>query len=107
MSKYFGNTFSPMMLGENVWANVTPIYLEEINMKEVTSVVSHEVTAKVLSALTGEDVTFNRVSLTLVEGDTLFCVIPKFRATEAREFSYKEVKESGYRCFKVTVTAER
>ena len=103
--KYLANTFSPMMLGELEWAEVTPIELDELPpMSELTSVVSHEVTAKVLSALMGEEVPFNRINLTLELGDVLYCIIPNFRASEAREFSYEEVAESGYRCFQVRVS---
>ena len=111
--KYIANTFSPMMLGELEWAEVTPIDLDELPpMSELTSVISHEVTAKVLSALMGEEVPlkilnprlFNRVNLTLELGDVLYCIIPNFRAYEAREFSYEEVAESGYRCFQVRVS---
>ena len=103
--KYLANTFSPMMLGENEWAEVTPIELEELPpMSELISAVSHEVTAKVLSALMGEEVPFNRINLTLELGDVLYCVIPNFRAQEAREFTYEEVANAGYRCFQVSVS---
>lgn len=105
--KYLANTFSPMMLGELEWAEVTPIELDELPpMSELTSVISHEVTAQILSALMGEEVPFNRVNLTLKLGDTLYCVIPNFRAQEAREFSYEEVSGAGYRCFQVRVSPE-
>ena len=102
--KYLANTFSPMMLGENNGAEVVPINIADLpTMAEMTSVVSHEVTAKILSALLEENVQFNRVSLVLRTGDALFCVIPSFRASEAREFTHEEVAEAGFRCFQVRV----
>ena len=103
--KYIANTFSPMMLGRYEWAEVTPIDLDEIPVG-LTSVVSHEVTARILSALLGEEVQFNRINLSLELGDTLYCVIPNFRAQEAREFTHEEVSEAGYRCFQVRVSPE-
>ena len=103
--KYIANTFSPMMLGALEWAEVTPIELDELPMmSQLTSVVSHEVTARVLSALMGEEVSFNRVNLILEIGDVLYCVIPNFRASEAREFTHEEVSGAGYRCFQVRIS---
>ena len=103
--KYIANTFSPMMLRENEWAEVTPIDLDEIP-SGLTSVVSHEITARVLSTLLGEEVQFNRTNLSLKLGDTLYCVIPNFRAQEAREFTHEEVSEAGYRCFQIRISPE-
>jgi len=41
------------------------------------------------------------VSVKLTGGDVLFAVIPNFRASEAREFTYEEVKSAGFRSFKI------
>jgi len=104
--KYLASTFSPMMLDEKSWANaeVVPIELNDIpSAKELNSIVSHEITAKILSALLNEIVEFNRINITLFAGDVMYCVIPGFRTTEAREFSYEEVAAAGWRCFLVTI----
>lgn len=99
--RYLGNTFSPMMMGEKLFVvEVCEINLDDIP-PNLTSVVSHEVTAKVLSVLLDESVVFNRVNLALKQDDVLYCVIPNFRATKAREFTKKEVEKAGYRCFMV------
>lgn len=71
-----------------------------------TSAVGHEVTARVLTALLGFHVPFNRANLSLDDGDTVICVIPSFRANEAREFSREEVEAAGFRCFEITVTEQ-
>lgn len=103
--EYLGNTFSPMMLKEGEWAEVVEIDLTDLpRMEEATSVISHEITASILSVLLGEEVSFNRTGLSLVEGDTLFCVIPNFRSSEAREFTKEEVETAGYRCFQIQVS---
>jgi hypothetical protein len=103
---YLGNTFSPMMLRSGDIAEVS-----ETNLSNIThfvgdnfiSIVSHQVTAKVLSALLNTEVEFNRINLTLVPGDVLYCIIPNFRSNEAREFTYDEVVDAGYRVFLVIV----
>jgi len=69
----------------------------------MTSIVSHEVTAAILSALLREPVEFRRVNVTLKPGDWMYCIIPKFRASEAREFSRQEVEAAGFRVFLVEI----
>jgi acyl carrier protein phosphodiesterase len=102
--KYLASTFSPMMLAEFAHASIIPINFDDVPpAATLTSVVSHEVTAKVLSALLEEPVAFNRVNVVLEDGDWLYCVIPAFRTSEAREFSYEEVANAGVRCFLVEV----
>lgn len=90
------------MLGAGMGATVQEITpheaLDELS-RGYTSAVSHEVTASVLSALLGEKVAFARVNLTLTHLDRVVCIIPVFRATEAREFTREEVESAGYRCF--------
>lgn len=101
--RYLTNTFSPMMLSADVKAEVSSLAsLGEIPT-DLKSAVSHEVTAKTLSALLGREVPFNRVGLSLKAGDEVFCLIPAFRATEAREFSREEVEAAGFRAFHVVV----
>ena len=101
--KYLGNTFSPMMLGKGVKAEVVEVGLSEFPtyFSPSQSVISHEVTAAVISVILGQPVPFNRVNLTLEAGDRLYCIVPNFRATEAREFSREEVESAGYRAFLV------
>jgi hypothetical protein len=99
---YLGNTFSPMMLRSGDIAEVSETTLSNIPNNFV-SIVSHEVTAKVLSALLNTEIEFNRINLTLISGDILYCIIPNFRSSEAREFTYEEVTKAGYRVFLVIV----
>ncbi|MDO8637449.1 MAG: DUF1874 domain-containing protein [Dehalococcoidia bacterium] len=102
MTRYIGNTFSPMMLGSGGSCRVTEVLLAEVTQfNNLVSVVGHEVTAAVLTGLLGRPVAFNRVNLSLGAGDELYCVVPNFRATEAREFSKEEVEAAGVRCFRV------
>ncbi|KXK11838.1 MAG: hypothetical protein UZ22_OP11002000238 [Microgenomates bacterium OLB23] len=102
--RYIGNTFSPAMLkaGEGCVAVVEEIDITAIPraiLAECKSVVSHEVTAKILSAITGTEVSFNRVNIALTRGDVMYCIVPNFRANEAREFTEDEVRSSGFRAF--------
>ena len=104
--RYLTNTFSPAMLKPGREAKVEEISLEEVREllgSHWTSAVSHEITAVVLSKLLGLHVPFARIALALDHGDTLLCVIPNFRAIEAREFTREEVESAGYRCFLVVV----
>lgn len=103
--KHLGNTFSPTMLGKGMVGEVREVSLEEIKavLPELKSVISHEVTAKILSALLEADIVFNRENISLKQGDELFCIIPNFRANEAREFTKEEVEASGFRCFHIEV----
>jgi hypothetical protein len=103
--QYLANTFSPMMLGEYVAARVAECGLDDIP-DEAESVIGHEVTAAIVGALLCRPVPFRRVNVALQIGDTLYAVIPAFRAGEAREFSHNEVANAGFRCFIVQTMAE-
>lgn len=106
MSKFLATTFSPAMLKPGRAALVEESSLEdarELLCDSWTSAVGHDVTAGILTALLGFRVPFARVNLALDHGDQLVCVIPNFRASEAREFSSDEVEAAGFRCFLVTV----
>lgn len=104
---YLTNTFSPAMVaGENTFVGkkVSLNSLRETLQNEtVTSAVSHEVTAKILSALLEKPVKFARVNLALQPGDRVLCVIPNFRAQEAREFTFEEVSEAGFSAFEISI----
>ena len=105
---FLATTFSPAMLGTRVEASVKEISLAEVKQElgnNWESAVSHEVTAHILTALLGCEVEFNRVNLSLAAGDSVICVIPSFRASEAREFSRAEVEAAGYRCFHIKTRA--
>ena len=105
---YVASTFSPAMVEK-----FTPFFGEEVSLSEArgildsrpefVSAVSHEVTAPIVSALLQVEIPFNRVNLSLQWGDEVLCVIPKFRDTIAREFTFEEVSSAGYRIFWVRV----
>jgi hypothetical protein len=102
--KYLTNTFSPMMLGENTQASIKRIDLAkavELAASDTVDAISHETTAPIVGVLIGRQVAFNRVNLVLNAGDVVVAVIPKFRATEAREFTADEVMSAGFDCFMV------
>lgn len=104
--RYLCSTFSPAMLKSGVSARVAEVGLQDVKeyiLRGCDSAVGHEVTAHVLTVLLGFDVPFARVNLTLGIGDEVMCVIPNFRAPEAREFTRNEVELAGYRCFHVVV----
>jgi len=106
MATYLSTTFSPMMLGGGVAGYVREITLaqaRDILQDPFTSAVGHEVTAEILSALLGRKIDFNRINLVLKSGDQVVCVVPKFRAEVAREFTREEVEAAGVRCFQVLV----
>jgi hypothetical protein len=106
MTIYLSTTFSPMMLRERVSGYVREITLaqaQNILQDEFVSAVGHEATAEVLSALLGRKIEYNRINLVLKSGDQVICIIPKFRAEVAREFTKDEVEAAGYRCFQVLV----
>jgi len=95
-----------MMLGGGVAGYVREITLAQAQIllqDGFVSAVGHEVTAEVLSALLGRKVDFSRIPLALKAGDSLICIVPRFRAEVAREFSRDEVEAAGYRCFQVLV----
>ena len=99
---YLANTFSPAMLGDHCEAVVDSCPLEDVPFDAI-SIVSHEITARILSSLLGRRVDFNRINVILQSGDELYCIIPNFRASEAREFTKKEVEEAGFRCWYVRI----
>ncbi|MBI9082718.1 MAG: DUF1874 domain-containing protein [Desulfobacterales bacterium] len=103
MTTYLASTFSPMMLSSDVReTSIREIPLSSVPAVEsMRSIVSHENTAAVLSMMLCEPVAFSRVNVELAPGDMLYCVVPYFRATEAREFTFDEVMSAGFRCFVV------
>lgn len=106
MAKYLAVTFSPAMLTPGASAVVEEAALADVQAasSELVSAVGHEVTAAILSALLGQEVAFNRVNLTLRPGDEVYCIIPRFRAEVAREFTREEVEAAGFRCFRIRVS---
>jgi hypothetical protein len=99
-----------MMLSSGLSADGSNVVVKEVGIglaKELSwnchSAVGHESTAAILSALLGKKIEFNRVSLSLKNGDELLCIIPNFRADVAREFTHDEVFRAGFRCFFITV----
>jgi len=112
---FLASTFSPMMLTgftidndgeiEALTATVREIDFDEMGKVLAygfDSVVSHEVTAEILTGVIGMPVDFNRVNVSLVSGDIMICIVPKFRADVAREFTRDEINGS-FRIFKVTI----
>ena len=106
MTTYLANTFSPLML-EAGSAHVRPIrlheakgYLEPMNW---ATVISHENTAELLTRLLGFPVEFNRVNLSVRQGDNIVVMTPAFRAEQARELTDEEIKSVPIRCFYVRV----
>jgi hypothetical protein len=95
------------MLSANGTASVKEFqkenFIRELFREEFVSAVSHEVTAKVLTGLFGQEILFNRINLTLKGGDVVFCVVPTFRANEAREFTREEVEASPVRYFIILI----
>ena len=106
MKKYLTNTFTPAMCRGLHYAG-SPLTLDEARdaATDATSAVGHEVTAKVLTALLGREVAFNRVNLALQPGDVVVAVIPDFRASEAREFTFEEVSAAGWTASLIEVSA--
>ena len=104
--KYLANTFSPSMIHDGKFSGM-PISLSQAKAlaADAKSVVGHEVTAPILSALLGLPVVYNRENLAVVPGDQIVCVIPKFRADKAREFSHEEVSAAGFQAFLVEVSS--
>lgn len=103
--KYLSSAFSPMMISNGQFTG-TPISLAQAEAlaADAKSVVGHEVTAPILTALLRTQVAFNRENVALVPGDKVICVIPKFRADKAREFSHEEVVAAGFSAFWVEIT---
>lgn len=104
---YLSSTFTPAMLKAGVEAIVRECSLDDIKTESgAVSIVSHENTAQVFTALLGRKITFNRVNVSLENGDDIFCIIPQFRTTEAREFSKEEIEKAKIRCFWVRIKKE-
>ena len=115
------NTFSPMMVKDGCHFIGRAATFEEIKAMVTSpwpwarndsghsmwlctdSAISHEVTASILSVALDAKVPFERKNITLGHGDVAHVIIPNFRASEAREFSHKEVEAAGFRCFLVRV----
>ena len=103
--KYITNTFSPSMVARGDFFGV------QINLDQARrlangaeSAISHEISAPIVSALLQTVIPFNRVNLRLEPGDAVIAVIPKFRATVAREFTFEEVSKAGWDACYITIT---
>jgi hypothetical protein len=108
---FLTTTFSPAMVSPGLQFSGQELNLEEAKASldafgPLTSAVGHEPTACVLSALLERKVEFNRVNLNLKDGDCVLAIVPNFRASETREFTFEEVSSAGFRCFEVMVSAK-
>jgi hypothetical protein len=103
--RFLASTFSPAMLGPGAReAIVLEIELNDVPaVSTMSSIVSHNVTAAILSGLLEEPVEFRRINVSLEPGDWVYCIIPKFRASKAREFTRQEVEQAGFRVFLVEI----
>ena len=104
-NRYITNTFSPSMVARGAFHGVQ-ITLDQARQYAdgAESAISHEISAPIVSALLQTVIPFNRVNLRLEPGDTVIAVIPKFRATTAREFSFEEVSKAGWDASYITIT---
>lgn len=107
MNTYLTNTFSPRMLRTGASAYVSGLSPREAMgmacAPNIVDCISHDVTASIFSGLLGRKVEHTRVDLSLEPGDQLICLIPNFRANEAREFTYDEVASSGVLAYLIQV----
>ena len=117
---YITSTISPMMLAgpklEMIVQEFEPedmlIRMSGINTVcksrcvDVVGAVGHQNTASVIRPLverylpevSGIEL-FDRVSIKLGLFDEILAIIPNFRANEAREFTFNEVENAGFRVF--------
>jgi len=111
---YISTTFSPSMLAKGVGASVEELDFGTFRLQvqklvragELIPAVGHENTAQLLRKKLGVDLElYARVNLELGDGDILYCAIPQFRATEAREFTAEEISSAEFRYF--AILAER
>ncbi len=80
---------------EGLTLKVRTVSLEEVKSLlkgGFISVVGHQATADILTALLGVEVPFNRVAITMREGDSLIVFQLKMRLEEGRILSAEEVK---------------
>jgi lauroyl/myristoyl acyltransferase len=100
MTVFLSNAFSFNMLGadlppEGLTLRVRPLDLEEVKdlLREgFVSAVGHQGTADVLSLLLGTKVPFNRVAISLSQGDKLVVFQIKTRLEEGRVLTEEEVR---------------
>lgn len=72
--KYLANAFSLQMI-DTACANslnIIPVSADEVAAADFESVVGHQDTASVFATILKKDVAFNRTSLRLHQGDTLY-----------------------------------
>lgn len=103
---YLANTFTPMMAPTAQFRG-QPIPLAEAKAlaRDAASIVSHVATAQVLTRVLGRPVSFNRATVTLAPGDQVVCIIPKFRAEQAREFTPDELSATEFKAFLIEIEA--
>ncbi|MGC8979576.1 STIV orfB116 family protein [Caldisericum sp.] len=106
MSKkfYLLNSFSPSMFGKQdfVGAAFQKISFQEAKEGfnsfrsrgyEIISAIGHEGTARLLSQILDYEVPFNRIQITLSEGDIGLIITLAFRPEEGRVYNYEELKQ--------------
>jgi len=107
---YITSTFSPLMIqrggakvreckeqeARRVLLRTTP---REQLLETWESAVSHEITARLISEKFGVQVPFNRVNLSVGCDTRIIAICPIFRASIAREYTAKELKDVKWRYF--------
>lgn len=102
MATYLGNAFSLGMLSKLPQAFlVKEASLEELKNTEFISAIGHETTARVLSKLLGREVPYNRISIQLNTGDTLYVFQIMQRLEEGKILTEEEIQFLPYKILKL------
>lgn len=108
---YLANAFSLSMLPGNARMTADMIPAESINTdlgrylseRHIQSVVGHQATADVLAAKLGIEVPFNRTTLKVAYGDSIYVAQPGARLAEGQVLSAAEIQAISLTFWVVTV----
>lgn len=99
---YLLNAFSPSMLGKTT-AEVTfqklscevarAKYQEAKSRGEIVCAIGHEGTAKLVSNLLYDEIAYNRIAISLLNGDEGLVFTLSFRVEEGKVYNYDELME--------------
>ena len=101
---YLLNSFSPSMFGgEDIVGTVfkklsiseaKEVFSSFKNKEyEIISAIGHEGTAKLLSQILEHEIPFQRIAISLSEGDCGLIITLAFRPEEGKVYSYEELKQ--------------
>lgn len=99
---YLSNTFSLKMLAKGMSAEIQECGLSDIPNSTI-SIIRNRNIASIVSTIMGKRIPNRNLTVTLYDGDKLYCVVPNVILPPDTTYSRSEIKKAGWRVYGITV----